>query len=126
MQHVEPSTHQKRSHPVNIHLHSQKTNQHPQSQTPQRNANDQPTSDSTEEAIIQLLAQTAVMDKRRITPQTELIQLGINSFDFMTVVVRIEEAFNIHIPDDALFNNDMQTVADVVELVKTIEDQPVD
>jgi acyl carrier protein len=111
---------------VNIHLHSQKTNQHPQSQTPQRNANDQPTSDPTEEAIIQLLAQTAVMDKRRITPQTELIQLGINSFDFMTVVVRIEEAFNIHIPDDALFNNDMQTVADVVELVKTIEDQPVD
>ena len=49
----------------------------------------------------------------------ELSALGMNSISFIQIIVSIEEAFNLEIPDEKLFIAEMGTVNKMLEVIMT-------
>ena len=55
--------------------------------------------DATYETIADIIAETASVDRAKITPQAHVINdLGIDSLDFLDVAFAIDKAFGIKLP----------------------------
>ena len=64
------------------------------------------------EKIVQIISEHQGVDPEIIKTETHLISdLGLNSFDVITLVTRFEDEFNIEIPDRMI--KQLQTVQDV-------------
>lgn len=71
--------------------------------------------------ILDILAETAGVEPESLTEETRLVaDLGLTSFDLSDIVVALEEAFDIQIPDSMF--PDIQTVGDVLATVKEVQE----
>jgi acyl carrier protein len=65
--------------------------------------------------ILQVIAQEALIDKAKLTPEATLESLGIASLDIISIVFALEDRFGI-VLEQAEFE-DVRTVSALVELV---------
>lgn len=66
-----------------------------------------------DEKVKGIIADYLGVKKKKITLEMDLIEdLNINSYDVMSIVGRIEDEFNLEIPDEEIRN--LKTVKDVV------------
>jgi acyl carrier protein len=75
-------------------------------------------SDVVAEKVIATLASVKRIPAEKITLQTNLQELGIDSLDVFTLLFELENAFKISIPDDDV--RSIRTVSDVVAGIKKI------
>src|SRR5579872_4096118 len=75
-------------------------------------------SDAVEEKVISTLASVKRIPADKITPETNLQELGIDSLDVFTLLFELENAFKISIPDDDV--RSIRTVDDVVDGIKKL------
>ena len=69
--------------------------------------------------ILDVVAQKAMIDRSKLTPEAKLADLNVSSLDMVEVVFALEDKFGIELPFNANTNaNEFQTVGDVIELVK--------
>lgn len=79
--------------------------------------------ESIEETVKEIIVTELRVDKDMLNPSTHLMNdLGADSLDALNVALRLEDAFKIKIPDEAIPN--FLTVSDIVKgvsdhLVKT-------
>jgi acyl carrier protein len=75
-------------------------------------------SDAVAEKVISTLASVKRIPADKITLDTNLQDLGIDSLDVFTLLFELENAFQISIPDDDV--RSLRTVNDVVDGIKKI------
>ena len=75
-------------------------------------------SDVVAEKVIATLASVKRIPAEKITLQTNLQELGIDSLDVFTLLFELENAFKISIPDDDV--RSIRTVSDIVAGIKKI------
>ena len=79
---------------------------------------------STQEKVIAIIAEQAVLDPADVTPQSTLESLGIDSLGLVESIFAIEEEFDINVPFNA--NNptdsdfDISTVATIVQGIERL------
>jgi acyl carrier protein len=75
-------------------------------------------SDAVAEKVISTLATVKRIPADKITVETNLQELGIDSLDVFTLLFELENAFKISIPDEDV--RSIRTVNDIVEGIKKI------
>ena len=61
-----------------------------------------PAASNTFETIADIIAETASVDRAKITPQAHVINdLGIDSLDFLDIVFEIDKRFGVKVPVEA-------------------------
>ncbi|HVB59512.1 MAG TPA: acyl carrier protein [Candidatus Acidoferrales bacterium] len=75
-------------------------------------------SDAVSEKVISTLASVKRIPADKITMETNLQELGIDSLDIFTLLFELENAFKISIPDDDV--RSIRTVNDIVQGIKKI------
>jgi len=76
-------------------------------------------SDVVAEKVISALASVKRIPAEKITLETNLQEVGIDSLDVFSLLFELENAFNISIPDDDV--RSIRTVKDIVEGIKKIQ-----
>jgi len=79
-------------------------------------------SDAVAERVIASLASVKRIPAEKITLDTNLQEIGIDSLDVFSLLFELENAFNISIPDDEV--RSIRTVKDIVEGIKKIRAAP--
>jgi acyl carrier protein len=74
--------------------------------------------DAVAEKVIATLATVKRIPADKITLETNLQDLGIDSLDVFTLLFELENAFKISIPDDDV--RSIRTVNDIVEGIKKL------
>ena len=74
--------------------------------------------DAVAEKVIETLATVKRISADKITVDTNLQELGIDSLDVFSLLFELENAFKISIPDDDV--RSIKTVNDIVEGVKKL------
>ncbi|MBI3097988.1 MAG: acyl carrier protein [Planctomycetes bacterium] len=75
-----------------------------------------PTQQEIEEKVIEIVCKQLSVDKSRVTLATSFINdLGADSLDTVELVMEIEEAFDLSIPDEDA--EKIQTVGDAVKYI---------
>ncbi|MGA2508886.1 MAG: acyl carrier protein [Candidatus Acidiferrales bacterium] len=74
--------------------------------------------DAVAEKVIATLASVKRIPAEKITLDSNLREMGIDSLDVFTLLFELENAFKISIPDDDV--RSIQTVNDIVEGIKKI------
>lgn len=75
-------------------------------------------SDAVAEKVIATLASVKRIPAEKITLETNLQEMGIDSLDVFTLLFELENAFHISIPDDDV--RSIKTVNDIVEGIKRL------
>jgi acyl carrier protein len=75
-------------------------------------------SDAVADKVISTLASVKRIPADKITLETNLQELGIDSLDVFTLLFELENAFKISIPDDDV--RSLKTVNDVVDGIKKL------
>ena len=71
----------------------------------------------TFEKVQKILAEQLELDADEITMDSSLVEdLGIDSLDFVDIVMSLEDEFGIEVPDDQVEN--FHTVGDVVRYIE--------
>jgi len=74
---------------------------------------------SVEERIKQIIVEQLGVDEAEVKPEAKFgDDLGSDSLDVMELVMAVEEAFDIEIPDEDDVENKIVTVKDAVEYVE--------
>ena len=68
--------------------------------------------------IAEVIVKTAHCKLEDVTPEAELVALGVDSLKAITVLFELEEAFDIEIPNDVITS--IVTVNDIMEKVAGI------
>lgn len=69
--------------------------------------------------ILDVVAQKAMIDRSKLTPDAKLADLNVSSLDMVEVVFALEDKFGIELPFNANTNaNEFETVGDVIKLVE--------
>lgn len=85
-----------------------------------------PTKEEVYEKIKVALTDALGVDEEDITPEATLVgDLGAESIDFLDIVFRLEKAFDIKIPRNELFPEDVLTDPKYVQDGKVTERRPV-
>ncbi|MCD6489856.1 MAG: acyl carrier protein [Thermodesulfobacterium sp.] len=72
---------------------------------------------SVEEKVIEIISQKLNLSKDQIKPEASFVDdLGADSLDLVELVMAMEEAFGMEVPDEEA--EKMRTVKDVIEYVK--------
>ncbi len=75
-----------------------------------------PTHEEVFEKVQAALVDALGVDEEEVTPDATLVgDLGAESIDFLDIVFRLEKAFDIKIPRDELFPEDILTNAEYVQ-----------
>jgi acyl carrier protein len=70
--------------------------------------------ESIEETVKEIIVAELRVDKERLKPSTHLMNdLGADSLDALNVALRLEDAFKIKIPDEAIPN--FLTISDIIK-----------
>lgn len=62
----------------------------------------------------------ALDENVQITPETSLKGMKIDSLDVVEIIMKIEDAFEIEIPDEKL--HEFQNLGDIAEYVKSVKE----
>ena len=69
--------------------------------------------------ILDIIAQKAIIDRSKLTPEVKLSDLNVSSLDMVEVVFALEDRFAIQLPFNANTSaNEDQTVGDVIAMVE--------
>jgi len=72
---------------------------------------------SVEQKVKKIIAKELKLDEKEVTPEANFIDdLGANSLDVVEIVMAMEEAFDLEIPDDDVEN--ITIVRDVIDYIK--------
>lgn len=72
---------------------------------------------NTEQRVIKIIAEQLGVDEGDVTPDKSIVDdLGADSLDSVELVMALEEAFDIEVPDEAAAN--LTTVAAVIKYVE--------
>jgi acyl carrier protein len=72
---------------------------------------------SIEERIIEIISQKLNLSKDQVKPEASFVDdLGADSLDLVELVMAMEEAFGMEVPDEDA--EKLRTVKDVIEYVK--------
>jgi acyl carrier protein len=75
------------------------------------------TEESVEEKVKEIIAKQMGANKDQVTPETSFINdLGADSLDTVELVMELEDAFDMSIPDEDA--EKMQTVGDAINYIK--------
>jgi len=69
----------------------------------------------THNKVIDLIAQELSIDKKTISEQSTLADLGADSLDIVEIIMKLEEQFGIEIKDEDA--EGMKTIKDVIDYV---------
>ncbi|MFN3406327.1 MAG: acyl carrier protein [Caldimicrobium sp.] len=73
---------------------------------------------SIEEKVIEIIAQKLNLSKEQVKPEASFVDdLGADSLDLVELVMAMEEAFGMEVPDEDA--EKLRTVKDVIEYVKS-------
>lgn len=72
----------------------------------------------TFEKISRIVADNTDISPESISPETTLNELGLDSIDLVDLVMEIEEAFSVTIPDEEF--EGIKSVSDIVALIENI------
>ena len=73
---------------------------------------------SIEEKVIDIIAEKLNLSKDQIKPEASFVEdLGADSLDLVELVMAMEEAFGMEVPDEDA--EKLRTVKDVIEYVKS-------
>ncbi len=76
-----------------------------------------PTTRSDE--ILDIVAQKALIDRSKLTPELKLADLNVSSLDMVEVVFALEDKFGVQLPFNANTSAvDIKTVGDVIAMVE--------
>ena len=69
--------------------------------------------------ILDIVAQKALIDRSKLTPEMKLTDLNVSSLDMVEVMFALDDRFGIQLPFNAnTSSNDVQTVGDVIAMVE--------
>ena len=69
--------------------------------------------------ILDIVAQKALIDRGKLTPDVKLTDLNVSSLDMVEVIFALEDRFGIQLPFNANTSaNEVQTVGDVISMVE--------
>lgn len=69
--------------------------------------------------ILDIVAQKALIDRSKLTPDVKLADLNVSSLDMVEVVFALEDKFSVQLPFNAnTSGGDIQTVGDVIAMVE--------
>ncbi len=72
---------------------------------------------SVEEKVIEIIAEKLNLSKDQVKPEASFVDdLGADSLDLVELVMAMEEAFGMEVPDEDA--EKLRTVKDVIEYVK--------
>ncbi|HDD35825.1 MAG TPA: acyl carrier protein [Candidatus Desulfofervidus auxilii] len=72
---------------------------------------------SVEEKVIEIISEKLNLSKDQIKPEASFVEdLGADSLDLVELVMAMEEAFGMEVPDEEA--EKLRTVKDVIEYVK--------
>jgi acyl carrier protein len=75
------------------------------------------TEESVEEKVKEIIVKQMGANKDQVTPETSFINdLGADSLDTVELVMELEDAFDVSIPDEDA--EKMQTVGDAINYIK--------
>ena len=80
-------------------------------------------SDTIENRILDILSEETEIDRDKLTLQTNLEEAGVDSLTMVEIIFKIEETFDITIPDPEDINEqfkDFRTPADVIALIQSL------
>ena len=81
-----------------------------------------PSKDEVFEKVREALVDALGVDDEEVTPQATMVgDLGAESIDFLDIVFKLEKGFDIQIPRDELFPDDILTNAEFVQDGKVTE-----
>ncbi len=81
-----------------------------------------PTKEEVFEKVREALVDALGVDDDEVTPEATLVgDLGAESIDFLDIVFKLEKAFDIQIPRDELFPDDILSSAEYVQDGKVTE-----
>jgi acyl carrier protein len=66
--------------------------------------------------LIEIVSREAMVDATKLTPETELNALDIQSADYVMILMAVEEKFGVYISIDSDFT-DAKTVGDLASVV---------
>ena len=73
-----------------------------------------------EEKVIEIICKYQKMDPKTITPQSNLMKdVGLSSFDVLSLVCSFEEEFDVEIPDRSITS--VRTIEDVVKMIQELQ-----
>ena len=75
-------------------------------------------SHAIENTVIQCICETIEILDENITTKTELSDLSINSLTFVSIIVKLEEAFDIELDDSCLNSDNFENIGQLVDIVK--------
>jgi acyl carrier protein len=69
--------------------------------------------------ILDIVAQKALIDRSKLTPEAKLADLNVSSLDMVEVIFALEDKFAIQLPFNANTSvGDFSTLGDVIALVE--------
>ena len=69
--------------------------------------------------ILDIVAQKALIDRSKLTPDAKLADLNVSSLDMVEVIFALEDKFGIELPFNANTNaGEFETVGDVIALAE--------
>ncbi len=75
----------------------------------------------TTDEILDIVAQKAMIDRAKLSPEAKLADLQISSLDVVEIVFALEDKFQIQIPFNANSTNmEFQTVGEVIGVVEKL------
>ena len=72
-----------------------------------------------EEKVIEIICNYQKIDPKTVTLQSNLIKdIGLSSFDVLSLVCNFEEEFDVEIPDRSITS--VRTVEDIVKTIRSL------
>ncbi len=71
------------------------------------------------EKVADVIVETAGCKREEVTPDAELVALGVDSLKAITVLFELEEAFDIEIPNEVIPS--IVTVDDIISKINEIK-----
>jgi acyl carrier protein len=75
-----------------------------------------------EAKVLDIIRKEKPIDEASMTRESALADAGIDSLDALTILFAVEEAFDIHIPDQDA--RSIKTFGDMVDAVQRIVEKP--